>query len=68
MLLKKWREILSRYSKAWAILGKLVQAFGQLQRTLFLYGEASQFIITLEKYKLTNGVAIRSNHGAWMSS
>ncbi len=33
MLLKKWREILSPYSKAWAILGKLVQAFRQLQRT-----------------------------------
>ncbi len=33
-----------------------------------LYGEASQFIRTLEKYKLPYVVAIRSNHGVWMSS
>ena len=33
-----------------------------------LYGEASQFIRTLEKYKLRYVVAIRSNHGVWMSS
>ncbi len=33
-----------------------------------LYGEASQFIRTLEKYKLLYVVAIISNHGVWMSS
>ena len=33
-----------------------------------LYGEASQFIRTLEKYKLCYVVAIRSNHGVWMPS
>ena len=33
-----------------------------------LYGEASQFIRTLEKYKLRYVVAIRSNYGVWMSS
>ena len=33
MLLKKWREILSPYSEAWEILGKLIQAFRQLKRT-----------------------------------
>ncbi len=33
-----------------------------------LYGEASQFIRTLEKYRLPYVVAIRSNHGVWMSS
>jgi len=33
-----------------------------------LYGEASKFIRTLEKYKLPYVVAIRSNHGVWMPS
>ena len=33
-----------------------------------LYGESSQFISTLEKYKLPYIVAIRSNHGVWMPS
>ena len=33
-----------------------------------LYGEASQFIRSLEKYKLRYVVAIRSNHGVWMPS
>lgn len=33
-----------------------------------LYGEASQFIRSLEKYKLPYVVAIRSNHGVWMAS
>ncbi|MGL6339218.1 MAG: IS701 family transposase [Waterburya sp.] len=31
-----------------------------------LYGEASDFIETLERYKLAWGVVIRSNHGVWM--
>ena len=31
-----------------------------------LYGEASSFIRTLEKYKLSWIVAIRSNHGVWL--
>jgi SRSO17 transposase len=33
-----------------------------------LYGEASSFIRTLEKYKLPWVLAIRSNHGVWLSS
>jgi SRSO17 transposase len=33
-----------------------------------LYGESSQFIKTLEKYKLPYVVAIRSNHAVWMPS
>ncbi len=32
-----------------------------------LYGEASSFIRTLEKYQLPWVVAIRSNHGVWLS-
>lgn len=31
-----------------------------------LYGEASKFLETLEKYQLDWVVAIRSNHGVWM--
>ncbi|MGL4880415.1 MAG: transposase, partial [Waterburya sp.] len=31
-----------------------------------LYGEASSFIQTLEKFKLAWVLAIRSNHGVWM--
>ena len=33
-----------------------------------LYGEASSFISTLNKYKLSWVLAIRSNHGVWMPS
>lgn len=33
-----------------------------------LYGEASSFLATLNKYKLLWLVAIRSNHGVWMPS
>jgi SRSO17 transposase len=33
-----------------------------------LYGEASSFIRTLEKYQLPWVLAIRSNHGVWLSS
>jgi SRSO17 transposase len=33
-----------------------------------LYGEASSFIRTLEQHKLPWVVAIRSNHGVWLSS
>ena len=33
-----------------------------------LYGESSQFIRKLEKYKLPYVVAIRSNHAVWMPS
>ncbi len=33
-----------------------------------LYGEASSFIRTLEKHKLPWVLAIRSNHGVWLSS
>jgi SRSO17 transposase len=33
-----------------------------------LYGESSQFIRTLDKYKLPYVVAIRSNHAVWMPS
>ena len=33
-----------------------------------LYGEASSFLATLNKYKLLWVVAIRSNHGVWMPS
>jgi SRSO17 transposase len=33
-----------------------------------LYGEASSFIATLNKYKLPWVIAIRSNHGVWMPS
>lgn len=33
-----------------------------------LYGESSQFIRNLEKYKLPHVVAIRSNHAVWMPS
>jgi SRSO17 transposase len=33
-----------------------------------LYGEASLFIQTLEQYKLLWVLAIRNNHGVWMSS
>ena len=32
-----------------------------------LYGEASLFVRTLEKYQLPWVVAIRSNHGVWLS-
>jgi SRSO17 transposase len=32
-----------------------------------LYGEASSFIATLDKYKIPWVLAIRSNHGVWMS-
>jgi SRSO17 transposase len=32
-----------------------------------LYGEASSFIRTLEQFKLTWLLAIRSNHGVWLS-
>ena len=32
-----------------------------------LYGEASSFIRTLDKYQLPWVVAIRSNHGVWLS-
>ncbi len=31
-----------------------------------LYGEASSFIATLDKYKIPWVLAIRSNHGVWM--
>jgi SRSO17 transposase len=33
-----------------------------------LYGEASSFIATLNKYKLSWVLAIRSNHGVWLPS
>ena len=33
-----------------------------------LYGEASSFIATLNKYQLPWVLAIRSNHGVWMPS
>ena len=33
-----------------------------------LYGEASSFITTLDKYELPWVLAIRSNHGVWMPS
>ena len=33
-----------------------------------LYGEASSFIRTLEKHELPWVLAIRSNHGVWLSS
>lgn len=33
-----------------------------------LYGEASSFIATLNKYKLSWVLAIRNNHGVWMPS
>ncbi len=33
-----------------------------------LYGEASSFIRTLEKYQLPWVVAIRSNHGVWLTA
>ena len=33
-----------------------------------LYGEASSFIRTLEKHKLSWVLAIRSNHGVWLTS
>jgi SRSO17 transposase len=33
-----------------------------------LYGEASNFLSTLNKYKLSWIVSIRSNHGVWMPS
>ena len=33
-----------------------------------LYGEASSFLRRLDKYKLPWVVAIRSNHGVWLTS
>ena len=33
-----------------------------------LYGESSQFIKILDKYKLSYIVSIRSNHGVWLPS
>jgi SRSO17 transposase len=33
-----------------------------------LYGEASYFINTLDRYKLTWVLAIRNNHGVWMAN
>ena len=33
-----------------------------------LYGEASSFIRTLDKYQLPWVVAIRNNHGVWLSA
>ena len=40
----------------------------ELVLTDSLYGEASSFIRTLEKHNLAWVVAIRSNHGVWLSS
>ncbi|SKB11460.1 transposase [Planktothrix sp. PCC 11201] len=52
------------------ILTELVELGFQIELVLAdsLYGESSSFISTLDKFGLPWVLAIRSNHGVWMSS
>ena len=52
------------------IITELVELGFKLELVLAdsLYGEASLFIATLNKYKIPWVLAIRSNHGVWMPS
>ena len=52
-----------------SIITELVELGFQIELVLAdsLYGEASLFIRTLDKYQLPWIVAIRSNHGVWLS-
>ena len=52
-----------------SIVTELVELGFEIELVLAdsLYGEASSFIRTLDKYKLPWAVAIRSNHGVWLS-
>lgn len=53
-----------------AIIKELVEFGFNIELVLAdsLYGEASSFIATLDKYKIPWVLAIRSNHGVWMPS
>ena len=52
-----------------SIITELIEFGFQIELVLAdsLYGEASSFIRTLEKYQLPWVVAIRSNHGVWLT-
>lgn len=52
-----------------SIVTELIELGFQIELVLAdsLYGEASSFIRTLEKYQLPWVVAIRNNHGVWLS-
>jgi len=50
------------------IIAELIDYGFQIELVLAnsLYGESSQFIKILDKYKLPYIVLIRSNHGVWL--
>ncbi|VEP18643.1 transposase (fragment) [Hyella patelloides LEGE 07179] len=52
-----------------SIIGELIEFGFKIELVLAdsLYGEASSFIRTLDKYQLPWVVALRNNHGVWLS-
>ncbi len=68
--LKKEDTYKTKIQIASEIITELVELGFNIELVLAdsLYGEASSFIATLNKHKLSWVVAIKSNHGVWMPS
>jgi SRSO17 transposase len=68
--LKESDEYKTKIEIAGEIIAELINYGFQIELVLAdsLYGESSQFIKTLDKYKLPYIVSIRINHGVWMPS
>ena len=66
--LKSGDKYQTKIELASSIITELVEFGFEIELVLAdsLYGEASSFLSTLNKYKLPWLVAIRSNHGVWM--
>jgi SRSO17 transposase len=67
--LKSEDKYQTKIELASAIITELVKFGFNIELVLAdsLYGEASSFVATLDKYKIPWVLAIRSNHGVWMS-
>jgi len=68
--LKEEDKYQTKIELASSIISELVEVGLNIELVLAdsLYGEASNFLSTLNKYQLPWLVAIRSNHGVWMPS
>ena len=68
--LKESDSYKTKIKLASSIITELIELGFQIELVLAdsLYGEASSFIRTLEKYQLPWVVAIRSNHGVWLTA
>jgi SRSO17 transposase len=68
--LKEGDTYQTKIELASSIIQELIESGFKIELVLAdsLYGEASSFIATLNKYQLPWVLAIRSNHGVWMPS